>query len=40
MLIKVFTKAPMWWTSEEWNITSEEREKVGIKLVDIEINEN
>lgn len=28
----------MWWTSEEWDMTSEEREKVGIKLIDIEYN--
>ena len=40
MLIKVFTKAPMLWTSEEWKMSPEEREKVGIKLVDIKINEN
>lgn len=38
MKIKVYTKAPIWWTEEEWNMTSEEREKVGIKLIDIEYN--
>ena len=38
MKIKVYTKAPVWWTEEEWNMTSEEREKVGIKLIDIEYN--
>ena len=38
MKIKVYTKAPIWWTVEEWNISEEEREKVGIKLIDIEYN--
>ena len=38
MKIKVYTKAPMWWTSEEWEMSEEEREKVGIKLIDIEYN--
>ena len=38
MKIKVYTKAPAWWTEEEWDMTSEEREKVGIKLIDIEYN--
>jgi len=38
MKIKVYTKAPVWWSKEEWDMTSEEREKVGIKLVDIEYN--
>ena len=38
MKIKVYTKAPIWWTEEEWNTTSEEREKVGIKMIDIEYN--
>lgn len=38
MKIKVYTKAPIWWTEEEWNMTSEEREKVGIKMIDIEYN--
>ena len=38
MKIKVYTKAPVRWTEEEWNMTSEEREKVGIKLIDIEYN--
>ena len=38
MKIKVYTKAPIWWTEEEWDMTSEEREKVDIKLIDIEYN--
>ena len=38
MKIKVYTKAPVWWIEEEWNMTSEEREKVGIKLINIEYN--
>ena len=38
MGLDVYTKAPVWWTEEEWNMTSEEREKVGIKLIDIEYN--
>ena len=38
MKIKVYTKAPMWWTPEEWEMSEEEREKVGIKLIDIEYN--
>ena len=38
MKIKIYTKAPMWWSYEEWNMTSEEREKRGIKLIDIEYN--
>ena len=38
MKIKVYTKSPMWWTSEEWKMSEEEREKVGIKLIDIEYN--
>ena len=28
----------MWWTSEEWKMSEEEREKVSIKLIDIEYN--
>lgn len=40
MKIKVYTKAPMWWTSEEWEMSKEEREKIGIKLIDIEYNRN
>ena len=40
MKIKVYTKAPIWWTDEEWNMTSEEREKRSIKLIDIEYNIN
>lgn len=31
----VYIKAPMWWTPEEWRMTTEEREKVGIKLIKI-----
>ena len=27
MKIKVYTKAPMWWTLEEWEMSEEEREK-------------
>ena len=38
MKIKVYTKAPIWWTPEKWKISEEEREKVGIKLIDIEYN--
>lgn len=38
MKIKVYTKSPVWWTEEERNMTSEQREKVGIKLIDIEYN--
>ena len=38
MKIKVFTKPPAWWTSEEWKMSEEEREKIGIKLIDIEYN--
>ena len=38
MKIKVYTKAPMWWTSEEWEMSEEEREEIGIKLIDIEYN--
>lgn len=38
MKIKVYTKAPIWWTPEEWEMSEEEREKVGIKLIDIEYN--
>lgn len=38
MKIKVYTKSPMWWTSEEWKMSEEEREKAGIKLIDIEYN--
>lgn len=38
MKIKIYTKATMWWTSEEWEMSEEEREKVGIKLIDIEYN--
>ena len=38
MKIKVYTKSPMWWTSEEWKMSEKEREKIGIKLIDIEYN--
>lgn len=38
MKIKIYTKAPIWWTSEEWKMSEEEREKIGIKLIDIEYN--
>ena len=38
MKIKVYTKSPMWWTSKEWKMSEEEREKIGIKLIDIEYN--
>lgn len=38
MKIKVYTKAPIWWTSEERKMSEEEREKIGIKLIDIEYN--
>lgn len=36
-MIYVYNKAPMWWTTEEWEMSEEEREKVGIKLSKIEI---
>ena len=38
--IKVYTKAPIWWTSKDWKMSSQEREKVGIKLIEIEYNIN
>ena len=38
MIIKIYTKAPAFWTCEEWKMAKEEREKVGIKLIDIEYN--
>lgn len=28
----------MWWTLEEWEMSEKEREKIGIKLIDIEYN--
>lgn len=40
MKIKVYTKAPAFWTYEEWEMTSQEREKVGIKLIEVEYNTN
>lgn len=36
-MIYVYNKAPMWWTTEEREMSEEEREKVGIKLSKIEI---
>lgn len=38
--IKVYTKAPVWWTSEEWKMSLQEKERVGIELVEIEYNIN
>lgn len=38
MKIRVYNKAPLWWTTEEWMMTPEEREKVGIKIIEIEYN--
>ena len=38
MKIKVYSKAPIWQTPEEWKMSLEEREKVGIKLIEIEYN--
>jgi hypothetical protein len=35
MIIYVYNKAPMWWTSEEWKMSEKEREKIGIKLIRI-----
>lgn len=40
MKIKVYTKAPVFWSPEEWKMTPQEREKVGIKLIEIEYNTN
>jgi hypothetical protein len=40
MKIKVYTKAPAFWTFEEWKMTSQEREKIGIKLIEVEYNTN
>ena len=37
MIIYVYTKAPMWWIPEEWEMSEKEREKVGIRLIKIEI---
>ena len=38
MKIRMYNKAPLWWTTEEWMMTPEEREKVGIKIIEIEYN--
>ena len=38
MKIKIFTKAPIWRNEEEWKMSSKERERAGIKLIDIEYN--
>lgn len=40
MKIKVYTKAPAFWTFEEGKITPQERKKVGIKLIEVEYNTN
>ena len=40
MKIKVYTKAPAFWSFEEWKMTPQEREKVGIKLIEVEYNTN
>ena len=40
MVLYVYTKAPVWWTPEEWEMSPKEKEKIGIKLVKIKINEN
>lgn len=37
MIIYVYTKAPMWWTPEKWEMSEKEREKVGIRLIKIKI---
>lgn len=37
MKIKVFTKAPMFWTFDEWKMSQKDREKVGIKFIEINI---
>lgn len=31
-----YSKAPIWWTEEEWEMTPEEREKAGIKIIKFE----
>lgn len=28
----------MWWTAEEWTMTEKDRESIGIKLIEININ--
>lgn len=40
MRVWIFTKAPAWWTPEEWEMTPEEREKIGIKPIVIETAED
>ena len=37
MKLLMYTKAPCLWTIEEWKMTNEERESVGIKLVEVEL---
>ena len=37
MKVLLYTKAPCLWTIEEWRMTNEERESVGIKLVEVEL---
>lgn len=37
MEILLYTKAPCLWTLEEWKMTDEEREAMGIKLVKVEL---
>ena len=37
MKLLMYTKAPCLWTVEEWKMTNEERESVGIKLVEVEL---
>lgn len=37
MKLLMYTKAPCLWTFEEWKMTNEERESVGIKLVEVEL---
>ena len=38
MILYVYNKAPMWWTAEEWAMTEKDRESIGIKLIEININ--
>lgn len=28
----------MWWTAEEWDMSEKDRENIGIKLIEININ--
>lgn len=39
MILYVYNKAPIWWTAKEWNMTEEERENLGIKLIKLEFND-